>query len=178
MMKTIAHREDVVADLPHAQTERGGRQRVLCALIRTRDAARAASGQVAAAPPRSLMNLRRFMAITEGIVPAQSYTGKGPTNVRFGSKADIGKRLDNVRFTPKSGHCSAQLPCPLCATNGLMHRSKWHSYSITSSARCRRNKGTSRPSALAVFRLITSSNLSGAWTGSSLGFAPLRMRST
>ena len=37
--------------------------------------------------------------------------------------------------------------------------------------------GTSRPSALAVLRLITSSNLTGAWTGSSLGFAPLRMRS-
>jgi hypothetical protein len=33
-----------------------------------------------------------------------------------------------------------------------------------------------RPSALAVLRLITSSNLTGAWTGSSLGFAPLRMR--
>jgi hypothetical protein len=26
-------------------------------------------------------------------------------NVRFGSKADIGDRLDDVRFTPKSGHC-------------------------------------------------------------------------
>jgi hypothetical protein len=26
------------------------------------------------------------------------------TNVRFGSKADIGGRLGNVRFTPKSGH--------------------------------------------------------------------------
>ena len=64
----------------------------------------------------------------------------------------------------------------------LMHRSKHvhriaMPYSITSSARCWRCKGTSRPSALAVLRLITSSNLTGAWTGSSLGFAPLRMRS-
>ena len=50
-------------------------------------------------------------------------------------------------------------------------------HSITSSASCWRCKGTSRPSALAVLRLITSSNLTGAWTGSSLGFAPLRMRS-
>src|SRR6516164_611901 len=40
-------------------------------------------------------------------------------------------------------------------------------HSITSSARCCRIQGTSRPSALAVLRLITSSNLTGAWTGSS-----------
>src|SRR5712691_8591493 len=51
-------------------------------------------------------------------------------------------------------------------------------YSITSSARCCSCKGTSRPSALAVLRLITSSNLTGAWTGSSLGFAPFRILST
>jgi len=50
-------------------------------------------------------------------------------------------------------------------------------YSITSSARCWSCKGTPRPSALAVFILITSSNLTGAWTGSSPGFAPFRMRS-
>jgi hypothetical protein len=35
-------------------------------------------------------------------------------------------------------------------------------YSITSSARCCRNKGTSSASALAVLRLINSSNLTGA----------------
>src|SRR5712692_4383440 len=51
-------------------------------------------------------------------------------------------------------------------------------HSITSSARCWRCKGTSRPSALAVLRLITSSNLTGAWTGSSLGFAPFKILST
>jgi hypothetical protein len=34
-----------------------------------------------------------------------------------------------------------------------------------------------RPRALAALRLTTNSNLTGAWTGSSLGFAPLRMRS-
>src|SRR5262249_14112163 len=51
-------------------------------------------------------------------------------------------------------------------------------HSITSSARASSVAGTSRPSAFAVLRLITSSNLAGAWTGSSLGFSPLRMRST
>src|SRR6266540_875581 len=50
-------------------------------------------------------------------------------------------------------------------------------HSITSSARASSVGGTSRPSALAVLRLTTSSNLTGAWTGSSLGFEPWRMRS-
>src|SRR5207244_7712290 len=51
-------------------------------------------------------------------------------------------------------------------------------HSITSSARASSVGGTSRPSAFAVLRLITSSYLVGACTGRSLGFSPLRMRST
>src|SRR5262245_52036766 len=43
-------------------------------------------------------------------------------------------------------------------------------HSITSSARCWKDKGTSIPSAFAALRLITSSYLTGAWTGSSRGF--------
>jgi hypothetical protein len=52
------------------------------------------------------------------------------------------------------------------------------SHSMTSSASARRFGGTSRPSAFAVFRLITSSNLVGCMTGRSAGFSPLRMRPT
>src|SRR5262249_43073939 len=51
-------------------------------------------------------------------------------------------------------------------------------YSITSSARAMSVCGSSRPSALAVLRLITSSNLVGPSTGSSPTLAPLKMRST
>jgi hypothetical protein len=51
-------------------------------------------------------------------------------------------------------------------------------HSITSSARASRVGGTSRPSALAVLRLMISSYLVGACTGRSAGFSPLRMRST
>src|SRR5262249_28420715 len=51
-------------------------------------------------------------------------------------------------------------------------------HSITSSARARSVGGTSRPSALAVLRLIVSSNFTGACTGRSAGFSPLRIRST
>src|SRR5262249_31301596 len=48
-------------------------------------------------------------------------------------------------------------------------------HSITSSAVIFMISGTVRPSALAVLRLITSSNLVGCTTGRSAGFAPLRM---
>src|SRR5262249_28071167 len=54
----------------------------------------------------------------------------------------------------------------------------WRTPSITSSARASSCGGTSRPSALAVLRLITSSYLVGACTGRSAGFSPLRMQST
>src|SRR5262249_32080104 len=51
-------------------------------------------------------------------------------------------------------------------------------YSITSSAAFNKPSGTLRPSALAVWRLITSTYLFGACTGKSPGFSPLKMRST
>jgi hypothetical protein len=48
-------------------------------------------------------------------------------------------------------------------------------HSITSSARASSVGGTSRLRALAVRRLMTSSNLVGCTTGRSAGFAPLRI---
>jgi len=51
-------------------------------------------------------------------------------------------------------------------------------HSITSSARASSVGGTVRPSARAVGRLMTSSNLLGCTTGKSAGLAPLRMRPT
>src|SRR5215510_298965 len=48
-------------------------------------------------------------------------------------------------------------------------------YSITSSARASSVGGTSRPSALAVCRLMTNSNLVDCSTGRSAGLAPLRI---
>ena len=51
-------------------------------------------------------------------------------------------------------------------------------YSMTSSARSRIDGGTARPSALAVLRFTTISNLTGSWTGRSAGFSPRKMRST
>src|SRR5262245_9463901 len=54
----------------------------------------------------------------------------------------------------------------------------WRTHSITSSARASNVGGISRPSALAVLRLMTSSYLVGFCTGRSAGLSPLRMRST
>src|SRR5262249_12092093 len=51
-------------------------------------------------------------------------------------------------------------------------------HSITSSARASNVGGTSMPSAFAVVRLTTSSNLVGCSTGRSAGFAPRRILST
>src|SRR5262249_255220 len=49
---------------------------------------------------------------------------------------------------------------------------KKHCYSIPSSARATSLSGTVRPSAFAVLRLATVSNLVGACTGRSAGFLP------
>ena len=51
-------------------------------------------------------------------------------------------------------------------------------HSITSSARSRNGSGMFRPSALAVVRLMTSSNLVGCSTGMSAGFVPCKILST
>src|SRR5438874_402153 len=48
-------------------------------------------------------------------------------------------------------------------------------HSITSSARARSVCGTVRPRALAVFILMTNSNVVGCCTGRSAGLAPLRI---
>jgi hypothetical protein len=51
-------------------------------------------------------------------------------------------------------------------------------HSMTSSARTRIDCGIVRPSALAVFELMTSLNVVGYWIGRSAGAAPFRILST
>src|SRR5262249_24756229 len=55
------------------------------------------------------------------------------------------------------------------------HQLAWRTHSITSSARASKVGGISRPSARAVWRLITNSHLVGCTTGKSAGLAPLRI---
>jgi hypothetical protein len=59
---------------------------------------------------------------------------------------------------PKNGHRATTAACPFRAINGLMHRSKQNLYSITSSARARRESGMVSPSALAAPLFRTNSN--------------------
>src|SRR5262245_39501562 len=66
----------------------------------------------------------------------------------------------------------------LWANSGLMHRSKKDRYSITSSAVVRSDGDKVRPSALAVFKLMASSNLVGCSTGRSAGLPPCRILCT
>src|SRR6516164_7412478 len=64
--------------------------------------------------------------------------------------------------------------CPLCAKSGHSALPEGR-YSITSSAIAITPGGIVRPSALAVLRLITSSNVVGCIIGRSAGLAPLRI---
>src|SRR5215472_15892374 len=55
----------------------------------------------------SIQVVRRGVGTTRGGAPealCRMRSEPVPSHVRFGSKADIGARLDHVRFAPKSGH--------------------------------------------------------------------------
>src|SRR5262249_29307048 len=60
----------------------------------------------------------------------------------------------------------------ISANRDFSRRSKKHRYSITLSARAISVGGTVKPSAFAVLRLMTSSNLFGCCTGRSTSFVP------
>jgi hypothetical protein len=90
----------------------------------------------------------------------------------------LGRRALYVRYTPLATELMRRNELTRCANRDLTHCSKRDRYSITSSARASSVGGTVRPSAFAVLRLITRSNLVGCSTGRSAGRSPLRMRST
>src|SRR5207253_3357420 len=122
-------------------------------------------------------------------VPAICLTRRLPAQRirRCGPNATFRTRLQQCEgdWWPLSPRCyrvahAARLgtDTEICDTVRLMHCSKSQRYSITLSAMASSDAGTSKPSALAVLRLMTSSYLVGACTERSAGFAPLRMRST
>jgi len=94
-----------------------------------------------------------------------------PANDRDGSQPEL----------PSTGLMSALASCGHNAKSGFVSTvplavvsrcSKQHRHSISSSAAADSPSGTSRPSVLAVFRLMTSANFVDSWTGKSLGCAP------
>src|ERR1700681_4175249 len=63
-----------------------------------------------------------------------------------GQKAKYSLRANDARSGPDNGHTATAAACPVRASKRLMHRSKQHLYSVTSSARLS-NVGISMPSA-------------------------------
>src|SRR5262249_28869280 len=77
------------------------------------------------------------------IVAAQTCTGEGPANVRFGSKADISQYNRHVRFTPESGHFrirAAQERCVMVC---------WKSASVLKTVDLAPGRGKSRQQRIA-----------------------------
>jgi hypothetical protein len=79
----------------------------------------------------------------------------------LGNLPDLCRPSVNVRFAPKATELVRCREWTRRAISGHMRRSKRHRYSITSSAILRSVGGTVTPSALAVFRLMISSNFVG-----------------
>jgi hypothetical protein len=132
-------------------------------------------------PSNSFSVFSLFSALSAGSCPlALSGSGKpltqgsplNPSHLRWGCCMHYcgapdagGSRLHTlVRPSPRvMGACSRRAP---------------HAYWITSSASSSSDGGIVIPSALAVLRLITNSNLVTCSTGRSAGLAPLRILST
>src|ERR1700722_5931067 len=71
-------------------------------------------------------------------------------NVRAGQKARYALRAV-FRLAFGSGHAATAAAFPVRATSGLLQCSKWHRYSITSSARARNDSRMASPSRLGGF---------------------------
>ena len=107
--------------------------------------------------------------------PAPSSTSTCRCSSRCTERRDRVARCDRLACT----HQAAR-PTYVRSTSrtGLEQLQKSSVYSITWSASESMAGGTARPSALAVLRLMTKSNLVDCCTGRSAGFSPLRMRPT
>ena len=83
---------------------------------------------------------------------------KGTADVRCGSKCEKLNVSKSSPLCPIERTSMGRAGTSLMGHGRLMQRSKRYSYSITSSARATSVAGSSRPSVLAVFRLMISSN--------------------
>ena len=143
--------------------------------------ARAASGHAVEAPPRTPRNSRRLMSapgLRTSIVSAQTRTLIGAESaslLQHGMLADVRDVIfDRIRRfmrcpliprqRPDSRHRFSSAWCQYQQPRGR--------YSITASARSKIEVGNSMPTAFAVLRLTTNSNLLGCSTGRSAGLAP------
>ena len=112
-----------------------------------------------------------------------AYRRYGPLQRQILIKIDFREILGIVRFSSFATQSPQQQTFIMATVTSAKCHKRTHAlqqkgYSITSSARARRDAGTSIPSDLAVLRLMMSSYLEGCSMGRSAGLAPLRMRST
>jgi hypothetical protein len=99
--------------------------------------------------------------------------------VRFGSLADFTPSLGQVRSAPRKRTSTDAVDMSArCQSRPNAPQQKKHRYSITSSASSCIALGTVIPSAVAVPRLITSSNLVAAPVSTPRGFSRARRRAT
>src|SRR5262249_3703248 len=110
---------------------------------------------------------------------ARASQQKRAAHVRSGSFTSLWLLRSTVRMSashPKATESLRSSEMTLSATSGPEQvQQTEQAYSITSSAMASTPGGMARPSALAVPRLSTSSNLLDWKTGKSAGFAPLRI---
>src|SRR3984893_2147013 len=90
------------------------------------------------------------------------------TREALGASDTRNSEIANCGHDPVRSYAFRPAPAKLAIGDDAAH-------SMTSSARARIDGGTERPSALAVLRLITSSNVVGCCIGRSAGLAPLRI---
>jgi len=121
-------------------------------------------------------DLENALAATAGVWRPKSIKGRVPI-ASLGASRSSATYYEgcNVRF-PRLRTCRRVGLPPECAKTGHYRNAALSCYSITSSAMLSSPDETVRPSALAVFILITNSNLVGCWIGSSPTLEPLRIR--
>jgi len=151
--------------------------------------ARAESGQTAA-PPRSVMNSRRFMQSLRNLIlgrkchaPDDLRDNTTPLNRGLWATSRLEDSRNLALPTPASRHSQEQ---PFYAggqprradVRGSWEQSEIFDYSITSSARNSSDCGIVSPSAFAVLLLMTNSNRVACRSGNSPGRAPSRIFAT
>ena len=123
------------------------------------------------------MNLQRRAVGVVNADAAQQHSNGSPTVRSIASAPAEAKDAGIWSAYPPILSMNADIPpLQLCAKTGREQSQHDEAYSMTSSARASRVGGISMPSALAVGRLMTSSNLIDCMTGRSFGLAPVRIR--